>query len=321
MRCWKRTRLRVLITVLCILPFAFLMFALDRTQFNGYVYHRFNPLRSLFKGQNRTSSLYEAEHVNLRFLEGSFSSYFVVLDSVNFNIPSNTNATFVLVIPRRINKDSLNVYNRSDERSARIAGSMLNALNELDGIACLPRSSRKYLEDRNDFSSKEHWKRSFNSTWCNFLKRGWSIQIRNSGNISAYDFELLEGLTNKLPGAGSVSMIQMCNLVNGPFVLRKETFVKLGGLKANFGRTTLLDFFIRSGGGLKIGKSADCFYSDELFSSDRGNLEGTGDFPDYSNFGAAHNVLRIIMEDRIEWTKCVATDKLCKEIPYNGPPR
>ncbi|KAK3752857.1 hypothetical protein QZH41_000329 [Actinostola sp. cb2023] len=68
-----------------------------------------------------------------------FQSQFVVVDSVS-SIPTNSRANYVLVIPRRIKKSSgTMILERNDQQAASIAGRMMDAMNNLDGLACLPR--------------------------------------------------------------------------------------------------------------------------------------------------------------------------------------
>ena len=43
-------------------------------------------------------------------------------------------------------------------------------------------------------------------------------------------------------------MVQKCNIVQGPFVIRKDVFQRIEGLLDGFGKVTLLEFFLRSKG-------------------------------------------------------------------------
>ncbi|EDO33831.1 predicted protein [Nematostella vectensis] len=66
-----------------------------------------------------------------------------------------------------------------------------------------------------------------------------------------------------------------------------------------------------------MAKFGNLFLSDELHKVDRGIQEGKFSFSDPALFGNDHGVLRIVQEDRIEWTDCVANGRICKEEPYN----
>ena len=102
-------------------------------------------------------------------------------------------------------------------------------------------------------------------------------------------------------------------------MIRKDIFHKLGGLQAGFERMTLLEFFLRSKGELKMTKLANCVWTPEIMRADRGALEGSNEVPEYAFFAKKHGILRIVTENRIEWTACVANWKLCPEIPYVRP--
>jgi len=95
-------------------------------------------------------------------------------------------------------------------------------------------------------------------------------------------------------------------------------FDKIGGLIKYFGKVTSLEFFLRSKGELRMAKLTNCAWSRELTRADRGNLEGAN-FAEYASFGNKHKILRIVTENRIEWTACVANWKLCPEKPYVKP--
>ncbi|KAJ7356356.1 hypothetical protein OS493_025465 [Desmophyllum pertusum] len=79
-----------------------------------------------------------------------------------------------------------------------------------------------------------------------------------------------------------------------------------------------LDFFARSNGALKIAKLSNCFLSHALTYSDRGMLEGSRDFIDYSTLGQLHSILRIVRPDKIEWTKCADNIQFCPEKPLTS---
>jgi len=239
------------------------------------------PMRYMWKRNTSKFTGQENQNVTstLPWNETTLLSRFVIVDSVS-SIPTNPNAKYVLVIPRRIKKiNGIAIFALNDQQAATIAGRMMDSMNNLDGLACSPRKFK------NQTLNVEEWKGLFNTTWCNFARREWSIQIRNSGRIEKFKFGENHNVT-----------FQMCNLVNGPLVLRKEKFVQLNGLRPDFGRLSLLDFFLRSNGTLKIGKFGNCFYSDELFNIDRGPRKAD-EFPEYSHFGVTHGVLRIIKED------------------------
>lgn len=266
--------------------------------------------RDLLRNHGILPSTHGRYYIDFENVKKPSDALFDVIDSKTSGIPQS-NASFVFVVPRRLETYTLDSLSTADHSSVLLSGQILLALNDLDGIACLPRKLNTLLQNQHS-KQQEVWKGFFNKTWCNYARKDWSIHIRNSGKLELLTFKTAGGIIDH-------NFLQMCNIVNGPFVLRKETFAKLKGLHTNFGRITLLELFLRSEGALKIGKFGGCSYSDNLFQPDRGALHGIHDFPEYSDFGVAHGVLRIIMEDRIEWTKCVANDKLCKEEPYVPP--
>ena len=68
---------------------------------------------------------------------------------------------------------------------------------------------------------------------------------------------------------------------------------------------------------MKIAKLSNCVFSSELTYADRGILEGTRDFIDYSTLGQLHSILRVVRPDKIEWTKCADDKQFCPEEPLS----
>jgi len=63
----------------------------------------------------------------------------------------------------------------------------------------------------------------------------------------------------------------------------------MGGLIKDFGKVTLLEFFVRSGGERKMAKLTNCAWTIEITRADRGNLEGAN-FAEYASFGKKNRV-------------------------------
>lgn len=71
---------------------------------------------------------------------------------------------------------------------------------------------------------------------------------------------------------------RISNIVQGPFAIRKEAFHRIGGLLEGFRKVTLLEFFLRSKGELKIAKLANCSWTPKITRTDRGTLEESNNF-------------------------------------------
>lgn len=98
-----------------------------------------------------------------------------------------------------------------------------------------------------------------------------------------------------------------------------DVFHRLGGLLKDFGKITLLQFFLRSKGDLKMAKLWNCKWTRKIAFADRGSLQGSNDFSEYASLGNKHGIIRIVTESQIKWTSCVANWKLCPEKPYERP--
>lgn len=216
-------------------------------------------------------------------------------------------------------KDKLAFWNLSE---------FLGAMEGFDGVTCLQPEASTHSSDTDHVRQQEENNFTRNiyvdSSWCRFMKREWSIHIRNTGQVLNLQIRLIKPSRNgsSLPGNSTLPvdiLLQSCNIVQGPFLIRRDVYDRIGGLRDGFGKLALLEFFIRSEGQLKIAKLSNCVWTPEITRVDRGSLEGSNNVPEYSSFGNKHGILRIVTESRIEWTACVANWKLCPEKPYVKP--
>lgn len=205
----------------------------------------------------------------------------------------------------------------------------LSAMDGFDGATCLQPESSTHSESDHDHVRQQddiNFTRSIylDSSWCRFMKREWSVHIRNTGQVLNLQIRRIKPVRKEssLPGNETLPvdiLLQSCNIVQGPFLIRKDVYSRIGGLLDGFGKLAVLEFFIRSEGQLKIAKLSNCVWTPGITRVDRGSLEGSNSVPEYSSFGNKHGILRIVTESRIEWTACVANWKLCPEKPYVKP--
>ncbi|XP_031554903.1 uncharacterized protein LOC116291828 [Actinia tenebrosa] len=135
---------------------------------------------------------------------------------------------------------------------------------------------------------------------CYFEVRNWTMLIENNGR------KRTEVKSNRL-----VNIVE-CNMFEGAFVIRRRIFEKFYLLPA-YGDTVLFDFFLRTKGKIKIALLTDCSLSDELHRADRGALRSKPFYTDYIKLGFDHDVVRIIKENQMIWTKCSYNLRLCPE--------
>ena len=204
----------------------------------------------------------------------------------------------------------------------------LNAMDGFDGATCLhpeasTHSASDHVRQQQDDVNSTRPSTYLDSSWCRFMKREWSVHIRNTGKVLNLQIRRIKpSSVSSLPGNGTLPvdiLLQSCNIVQGPFLIRKDVYGRIGGLLDGFGKLAVLEFFIRSEGQLKIAKLSNCVWTPAITRVDRGSLEGSNNVPEYSSFGNKHGILRIVTESRIEWTACVANWKLCPEKPYVKP--
>ena len=239
------------------------------------------------------------------------------LDS-GFNV-TDDNAPFVMIFPHSTSRETDEktlIMKLSDDRAIGKLREFLDSMKEFDGATCLHPSTNNSVHLRTHGEINLTLSNmSVESSWCRFIKRNWSVHIRNTGSVQTV--KLLRGVNSTT--IEETIMFQNCNILRGPFAIRKEVYHTIGGMLEGFGRVTLLEFFLRSKGKLKMAKLTNCSWSSEITREDRRTLEGSNNFSEYASLGNKHQVLRIVTESRIEWTACVANWKLCPEKPYVKP--
>lgn len=224
----------------------------------------------------------------------------------NLSQSSASASRFMMILPHSISEEKALLEN--DKRALGELHQFLESNEVFDGATCLQQSATD-IDSENEEDVKQAGDISPEASWCRFMQTNWSVSIRNSGPL-----EIVKPTDVEAP-----VLIQTCNIAQGPFVIRRDAFKRIGGLLGGFGKITLLEFFLRSKGELKIAKLTTCAWTHEITRADRGTLEGSATFPEYSKLGNRHLILRIVTENRIEWTACVANWKLCPEKPYEKP--
>ncbi|EDO45193.1 predicted protein [Nematostella vectensis] len=268
--------------------------------------------------------LYTLRPLHLPRRRNKPSDTFLVHSRYTGDIPRSDLIKFVVVLSQGLSQSQqrlgLHFFEKTDLKSIQYLKKILETTPGLDGASCLSYSLQELFSEKPDSSqmqagegeTKRRLESAVSKSWCRFKRRGWSLIIRNTGPIESIS-------VRNVPGSDLIEhavAAQRCNIVEGPFLMKKEKFLQLKGWRSNFGRAAVLDFFLRSKGKLNIAKVTGCFMSEQLYIADRGMNEGLGDFPDYAELGLVHGVLRIIQENRVEWTVCAAHGELCKEQPY-----
>ena len=225
----------------------------------------------------------------------------------NLSQSSASASRFMMILPHSVSGEEKALL-ENDKRAIRELHQFLESKEDFDGATCLQQSGRG-IDREIEADVKQAGDISPEASWCRFMQSNWSVSIRNSGPLEIV----------KPTNAEGPVLVQSCNIAQGPFVIRRDAFNRIGGLLGGFGKVTLLEFFLRSKGKLKIAKLTTCAWTHEITRADRGTLEGSATFPEYSKLGNRHLILRIVTEDRIEWTACVANWKLCPEKPYEKP--
>ena len=258
-----------------------------------------------------TSSTANSNPVSLEELS-SISPFIYELNS-ELN-ETDDNAALLIIFSHSVSKGR-SILKENDRRALRKLSEFLVSMRGFDAATCLHNKESKHSSSQNERVEIDATRTmSVDSSWCRFIKRKWNVNIRNTGPV-------LKVLLQKPRTADAPEMIvlQNCSILQGPFVIRKDVFHRMGGLLSDLGKVTLLEFFLRSGGELKMAKLTNCAWTPEITRVDRGTLEGSKNFPEYASLANKHQILRIVTESRIEWTACVANWKLCPEKPYVKP--
>lgn len=243
---------------------------------------------------------------------------------------TDENNRYVMVLPfSKIEEKAFNHLAEDDKLSLLKLYEFLDVMVDFDGATCLQPSTEHKRADHELHQEKlyNQMKDSLESSWCRFITKKWSLHIKNTGPVLNTRLERKTSTngssSNKFSfpdlANGILIVYQVCNVAQGPFVMRGDVFHRYGGLLNGFGRMALLEFFVRSKGELKIAKLSNCSWTHEIARVDRGTLEGSNDVPEYAAFGNKFNILRIVTNNRIEWTTCVSNWKLCPEKPYVKP--
>ncbi|XP_022788801.1 uncharacterized protein LOC111328596 [Stylophora pistillata] len=224
----------------------------------------------------------------------------------------NNKTLYILILPYSTQeKDIDRELEEENKYSVSKLREFLRSGKQFHGATCMQQQENHKIKASENLQ--------LDQSWCRFLKKMWSVHIRNAGPVKNVALQKSGQLDSDSETGTSDTFVQTCNVAQGPIVIRKDVFQKIGGLMDGFGKLSLLEFFLRSKGDLKIAKLGFCAWTPRITRADRGKLEGSNEVPEYTNFANKHAVLRIVTENRIEWTACVANWKMCPEKPYVEP--
>ena len=236
----------------------------------------------------------------------------VIHSDLSYSSAVNNNTLYVLILPFSTKELEIDrVLEDKDKHSVRMLSDFLRSRKQFHGATCMQQQGSHEMKASGNFM--------LDQSWCRFVKKMWSVHIRNTGPVKNLTLQKSLRLDSDSETGTTDALVQTCNIVQGPFVIRKDVFQKIGGLIEGFGKLSLLEFFLRSKGELKIAKLGSCAWTPKIKRTDRGNLKSSKEVPEYANFANKHTVLRIVTENRIEWTACVANWKMCPEKPYVEP--
>ena len=211
----------------------------------------------------------------------------------------NEAVKYVMIVPHGLESKQMRegiggLSAASDQEAVRKLTDFLDKHPEFDGATGVTSLFQ--------IKGPDETKKLLEQSACRFLLKNWTLIIRNSGKI------------HKLQSAERDEEYQECNITENAFLIRKEHFQELRW-RSDYGRLSYLDFFLRSKGTLKLAKLSNSFLDQSLNYIDRGGLEGSKEFTDYSKLGQFHSVLRIVLPNKIEWTKCSDDAEFCPEKP------
>ena len=236
----------------------------------------------------------------------------VIHSDLSYSSAVNNNTLYVLILPFSTKELEIDrVLEDKDKHSVRMLSDFLRSRKQFHGATCMQQQESHEMKASGNFT--------LDQSWCRFVKKMWSVHIRNTGPVKNLTLQKSLWLDSDNETGTTDALVQTCNIVQGPFVIRKNEFQKIGGLIDGFGKLSLLELFLRSKGELKIAKLGSCSWTPKIKRADRGNLKGSKEVPEYANFANKHTVLRIVTENRIEWMACVANWKMCPEKPYVEP--
>lgn len=252
-----------------------------------------SPLVDKLFGQVQTSNLSDYT-ASVRIIGSDYEPE----ESMEISLTSDV-VKYVMIVPHGLDSKQMRegvgrLAMPSDREAVRKLTGFLDKHPEFDGATGV--TSQIQTEGPDETS------RLLEQISCRFLLKNWTLIIRSSGKI------------HKIEGAKQGGEYQECSITENAFLIRKKHFLELRW-RPDYGSLSHLDFFIRSKGTLKIAKLSNCYLGQSLNYNDRGSLVGRKEFTDYSKLGKFHSILRIVLPNKIEWTKCSDDAEFCPEKP------
>ena len=191
------------------------------------------------------------------------------------NSVTGENNRYVMVLPfSKTEEKALKDSAEDDKLSLLTLYEFLDVMVRFDGATCLQPLIEHKRADHELHQEKlyNQKKDSLESSWCRFITKKWSLHIKNTGPVLKTHLQSTTSTNGSSSKKFSFSVLansilivyQVCNIAQGPFVMRSGLFHRSGGLLNGFGRMALLEFFVRSKGELKIAKLSNCRWTREI---------------------------------------------------------
>ena len=160
----------------------------------------------------------------------------VIHSDLPYSIAVNNNTRYLLILPFSTKELEIDrVLEDKDKHSVRMLSDFLRSRKQFHGATCMQQQGSHEMKASGNFT--------LDQSWCRFVKKKWSVHIRNTGPVKNLTLQKSLRLDSDSETETTDTLVQTCSIVQGPFVIREDVFQKIGGLMDGFGKLSLLEFF------------------------------------------------------------------------------
>ena len=160
----------------------------------------------------------------------------VIHSDLSYSSAVNNNTLYLLILPFSTKELEIDrVLEDKDKHSVRMLSDFLRSRKQFHGATCMQQQGSHEMKASGNFT--------LDQSWCRFVKKKWSVHIRNTGPVKNLTLQKSLRLDSDSETETTDTLVQTCSIVQGPFVIREDVFQKIGGLMDGFGKLSLLEFF------------------------------------------------------------------------------
>ena len=139
----------------------------------------------------------------------------VIHSDLSYSSAVNNNTLYLLILPFSTKELEIDrVLEDKDKHSVRMLSDFLRSRKQFHGATCMQQQGSHEMKASGNFT--------LDQSWCRFVKKKWSVHIRNTGPVKNLTLQKSLRLDSDSETGTTDALVQTCSIVQGPFTYTRE---------------------------------------------------------------------------------------------------